>query len=137
MTDIIAALITFLNADDDITALVNERIYAGELPRSETEYMPRKAVVLRYSGGIEDNSFVPVARPRVDITSYGESYHEAGKVDRAVYTALKAMDRQTIDTVLLHGVGLGGGPIMLKDPQTSWPYQWRSAIVTADERNTA
>lgn len=137
MTDIIAALITFLNADDDITALVNERIYAGELPRSETEYMPRKVVVLRYSGGIEDNSFVPVARPRVDITSYGESYHEAGKVDRAVYTALKAMDRQTTDTVLLHGVALSGGPIMLKDPQTNWPYQWRSATVTADERNTA
>ena len=137
MTDIIAALLSFLNADDDVAALVNGRIYAGELPRSETEHMPRKVAVLRYSGGIEDNSFVPVSRPRIDITSYGESYHEAGKVDRAIFSALKALDRQTVDTVLLHGIALSGGPIMLKDPQTGWPYQWRSTTVTADERNTA
>lgn len=137
MTDIIAALRRFLLADVDIALLVDDRVFSAELPRSETKHMPRKAVVLRYSGGMEANTFVPLARPRIDITAYGETYHEAGRVDRAVYSALKALDREVVDTVLLHGAALSGGPLMLRDPQTNWPYQWRSAVITADERNTA
>ena len=136
MTDIIAAVRSYLLLDAVVPSLVDDRVYAGELPKGETPHMPRKAIVLRYAGGIESNSFVPITRPRIDITSYGETYHEAGTVDRAVYDALKALDRQTVDGVLLHGVALSGGPVMLKDPQTSWPYQWRSITVTADERNT-
>jgi len=136
MTDIIAAVRRFLLLDEAVPPLVNNRIYAGELPKGQTPDMPRKAIVLRYAGGIETNSFVPIARPRIDITSYGETYHEAGKVDRAVYAALKALDRQTVNGVLLHGIAISGGPLMLKDPQTGWPYQWRSITVTADERNT-
>ena len=136
MTDIIAALRSFLLLNGAVAPLVDNRIYAGELPKDETPHMPLKAIVLRYAGGIESNTFVPITRPRIDITSYGETYHEAGTVDRAVYDALKALDRQTVDGVLLHGVALSGGPIMLKDPQTNWPYQWRSITVTADERNT-
>jgi len=136
MTDILAALLVYLETDVNVTAQVGTRIFAGELPRKEIDNMPRKAAVLRYSGGIENNSFVPLARPRVDITSYGATYFEAGEVDRAIYTALKAMDRETVDNVLLHGAALSGGPLMLKDPQAGWPYQWRSAVITADERET-
>ena len=136
MTDIIAAVKSFLLLDAAVSPLVNDRVYAGELPKGQTPDMPRKAIVLRYAGGIESNTFVPIARPRIDITSYGETYHEAGRVDRAAYAALKDLDRQTVDGVLLHGVAISGGPLMLKDPQTSWPYQWRSITVTADERNT-
>ena len=136
MTDILAALIVFLKADVDVAGQVGLRIYGGELPRSEVDNMPRKVAVIRYSGGIENNSFVPLARPRVDITSYGATYFEAGEVDRAIYTALKAMDRETVDNALLHGAAMSGGPMMLKDPQAGWPYQWRSVVVTADERET-
>lgn len=136
MIDILAALLVFLEADVNVSTQVGTRIYAGELPRNEVDFMPRKAAVIRYSGGIDNNSFVPLARPRVDITSYGATYFEAGEVDRAIYTALKELDRETVDNVLLHGVALSGGPMMLKDPQAGWPYQWRSAVVTADERET-
>ena len=135
MTDIIAAVRKYLLLDATVAPLVNDRVYAGELPKEQTPDMPRKAIVLRYAGGIEANTFVPIARPRIDITAYGETYHEAGRVDRAAYTALKKLDRQNVNGVLLHGIAISGGPLMLKDPQTNWPYQWRSITVTADERN--
>lgn len=134
MTDILAALIVFLKADPDVAEQVGLRIYGGELPRGEVNDMPRKVAVIRYSGGMENNSFVPLAKPRVDITSYGATYFEAGEVDRTIYSALKALDRQSVDDVLLHGAAMSGGPMMLRDPNTGWPYQWRSTVITADER---
>ena len=137
MMDIISALLSFLKADTAVAALADTRIYAAELPRAEIESMPQKIAVLRYAGGVERNRFLPIAEPRIDILSFGETYHEAGKLDRAIYAALKALNRETVDNVLLHGIALSGGPLMLRDSDTGSPYQARSITVTADERSTA
>lgn len=134
MTDIIAAVLTFLKADAGVSLLVGSRVYAGEMPRDEMDDMPKKIAIIRYAGGMEHNRFLPIADPRIDVLSYGETYYEAGQVDRAIYDALKALNRRTVDDVLLHGVALSGGPYMLRDGSEGWPYQARSITVTADER---
>lgn len=136
MTDVLDALIVFIKADSEVMILAGDRIYGAELPRDETKNMPRKVAVLTEAGGIERNRFLPIAEPRIDIWSYGETYHEAGKLDRAIYQALKDLDRQTTDDVLLHGVALSGGPHSMRDSETGWPLKVRSVTVSADERST-
>lgn len=137
MTDIMAATIAFLKTDTGIAAEVGDRIFGGELPTSENEYMPRKVIVLTYAGGIERNRFLPIAEPRIDIWSYGETYHEAARLDRVVYQAFKDLDRKTVADTLLHGAALSGGPNSLRDGETGWHVMMRSIVVTADERSTA
>lgn len=134
MTDVIAALRLFLSRDVGVTLLVNARVFATELPKEEMKDMPRKSIVLVYAGGVERNCFLPIAGCRIDVWSYGETYHEAGRVDRVVYDVLKALDRQTVGNVLLHGVALSGGPFSVREGRSGWPAQWRSVSVSADER---
>lgn len=135
MTDILVALITFLKADADVDALIDGRVYGEQVPQAEIERQePRKFVVVTDAGGIERNRFLPIAQPRYDVWCYGETYHEAGNVDRAVYSALKALDRQPVGGVLLHNAGLAGGPMPVRDDKTGWPAKWRSITVQADER---
>jgi len=135
MTDILKALIVFLKADSDVTALAGERVYGNEIPPEEFEQrQPHKLALIVQSGGIERNRFLPIAEPRFDVWSFGETYYEAGKLDRAIYDALKALDRKTADNVLLHGIALSGGPFQVRDDRTNWPAKWRSITVSADER---
>lgn len=134
MTDPLAALRTVLLADADVATLCGTRVFAAELPKAEAEYMPRTCVVLVYSGGFERVATDPIIRPRVDAYSYGETFHVAGQVDRAVYSALKALRRQKVGEVLIHGVGLAGGPVPLRDSDAGWPVMMRSMSVIADER---
>jgi len=136
MTDIIAALRTVLLNSSDVVALVGTRVFAMELPKAEAVSMPRAAVVLVYSGGFATTSMSPVVNPRVDIYSYGETFHGAGEVDRAVYGALKALSRYTSGDTLIHSVSLAGGPMPLRDGDAGWPVQMRSVTVMADERQT-
>jgi hypothetical protein len=91
-------------------------------------------VVITYAGGMEKRGTDPIGRPRVDAYSYGTSYHVAGQVDRAVYDALKAVQRQKVGEVLIHGVALSGGPIPMRDTEAGWPVFVRSMSVSADER---
>jgi hypothetical protein len=53
MTDPIGALVAHLTADPQVSALVADRVFGGELPAEETQAMPRKAIVVRSSGGAQ------------------------------------------------------------------------------------
>lgn len=106
------------------------------MPDPEIENMPRKTVVIRYSGGPEEFRRHPLQKQRIDIFSYGETYHEAGQVDREVADALHDMSRQDSSNVLMHSAGYGGAR-QLKEPDTGWPYILRSVMIIADERATA
>jgi hypothetical protein len=108
-------------------------IYGGELPQEENATMPKKAVVLHASGGYENNDYIEIVKPRLDVYCYGETYYEAGTVDRAVYDVMKHVMRKRIAGVLLHGVACGGGPIQVKHAETGWPIVWRSYQVTASD----
>jgi hypothetical protein len=134
MTDVLAALRTVLLADADVAALCEARVWAAEMPKAEATSMPRCCVVICYAGGFERRATDPIVRPRADVYSYGETFHRAGQVDRAVYSALKALSRERVGEALIHGVFLAGGPVPLRDSDAGWPVMVRSMSVAADER---
>lgn len=127
--DPLEVMIAYLESVSDVTDLCAGRIYGGPVPRDEVRNMPRKVVTIRESGGIETNDAREIASARMDVRSYGETYKEAGKLDLAVYAALKEASRVTQSSALLHSVGLSGGPVMARDATTQWPYKWRSCTV--------
>lgn len=134
ITDVITSLIVFLQNDYEVDALVDGRIYGDNLPQREIENMPRKCAVLMEAGGLQNNDYLPLRQPRVDIYSYGETYYEAGKLDRAIYKALKDLNRKKVDNTLMHGVALSGGAYSLRDNDTGWPMKMRAITVSIDDR---
>lgn len=137
IVDAMAALIDFLKADTDVSGLVSARVFGDELPEAETASMPRKAVVINQSGGATPDfaaATVPLQVFRCDVFCYGENPYEADRVRRAVYVALKRMERNVQSGVLLHWARPAGGMASIRDPSTDWPIAWNSWQVSADER---
>ena len=137
ISDAKGALIAHLKTDSALSALVGTRIYGDELPRADTDNMPRKAVVLTPSGG----GMPPYAQAtmqlevqRYDVFCYGETLFQANAVRRAIHGALRAMQTVTISSVLLHWARPDGGTITGRDPVTDWPVVWNSWQVMSDER---
>ena len=143
MTQIVdarAAVIAILKADTDTAALVGTRVFGDELPRSETDDMPRKAVVISSAGGASlsyTTATLPLEAQRLDVFCYGETLFEAEKVRRAVYGALKGVERETSASVLIHWVRPAGGAMAGRDPNADWPVKWNSWQLLADERSAA
>ena len=134
MIDVISALIVFLKENYKVKELAGEKIFGDELPSEEIENMPQKCVVIMESGGIERRGYLPLSDPRIDIYCYGETYFEAGKLDRAIYEALKNMIRETTNNTLLHGATLSSGALSMRDKDTGWRMKMRSATVSIDDR---
>lgn len=126
--DIIAALVTFLRADAPLTVLVGARVFGLELPVDEAKSMPRPAVVLQASGGstLVEGSYVEHTAQRIDAFSYGETPFEAERVSRAVFDALKALQRKVSAGVLIHWCDPAGGYANIRDPGTKWPINFQS-----------
>ncbi len=137
ISDAKGALIAHLKTDSALSALVGTRIYGDELPRTDTDSMPRKAVVLTPSGGGSPPYAQATLRlevQRIDVFCYGETLFQANAVRRAVHGALRAMQRVTISSVLLHWARPAGGSITGRDPVTEWAVIWASWQVMSDER---
>lgn len=141
MTDHLSALRKYLLGKADVIALCEQRIFVMALPAEEiikpgtTEaLMPRKVVVILASGGDANPGMRPIARARTDFVCYGESDFEAARMERPVAEALKTLNRELIDGVLLHNATVAGGPFQARDPETFWPAMRRTAVVRFDER---
>ena len=137
ISDAADALIAHLKTDSALSALVGARIYGDELPRDDTDNMPRKAVVLTPGGGgipPYAQATMPLEAQRFDVFCYGETLFQANAVRRAVHGALRAMQRVTISSVLLHWARPAGGRITGLDSVTQWPVTWNSWQVMSDER---
>ena len=137
MQDVINALMTHLLTVTAVTDLVGARIWGGEIPPDEIKAMPRKAIILRYAGGLEEFRTHREQKPRLIIFSYGEGYRQAGQVDGAVADVLIEINRLDIADTLIYSVGYAGGPRQLKEPDTGWRYVTRTATVRAGECSTA
>ena len=136
-TDVIYALLTLLKGDEDVTALTTkEHIYGGEIGLSVQKEMPRPAVLLKYSGGIQPGGYARLQRPRVDVSCYGRTFQEADYVNRVVQPVLKNITREVPkDTgVLLHSAQQVGGPIQGREQGTKWPYSFSAWSVLAAEQ---
>ncbi|KKM84733.1 hypothetical protein LCGC14_1296240 [marine sediment metagenome] len=126
--DIIEGLIVFLQADIPLAALVGTRVFGNELPRAEDDSMARKAVVLQPSGGpiLMGGSYVRHTSQRFDIFSYGETVFQCQRVSRAVFDALKQLQRSVSAGVLIHWVDPAGGFANIRDPDARWPINFQS-----------
>ncbi len=126
--DLIDGLMTFLRADPFVTALVSVRVFSIELPAKEAAKMPRKALVLKPSGGstLTGGSYAKHGAQTFDIFSYGETPFEAEKVRRAAHDALKQLQRDVSAGVLIHWVEPAGGFANMRDPDANWPITFQS-----------
>jgi hypothetical protein len=135
VVDPIVGLVALLKADSAVNALVDGRVFGGDLPRNQafTETMPVQSVVLRPAGGREDNGLVPVVHWRIDAICYGPDSFECMELLRAVHDALKYSIRQTFATVFIHSATISSGPVYLVDQETRWPMAFESWVVSAAE----
>lgn len=137
ITDSKAAVIAFLLADADVITQVADRVYGDELTRDESGNILGKSVVVSPSGGSPPSytqGTLPVEAQRLDLICYGETGFEAEAVRRAVFGALKDIDRTKIAGVLIHWANPAGGVATGRDPDTDWPFKWDSWQVLTDTR---
>lgn len=126
--DLEAGLRAFLLADASTAALVETRVFGGELPAGETASMPRQAIVLRGSGGasLTGNSTLDHDTQRVDVFSFGATPREASRVMRTAALALRRLQRGVYGGVLIHWANPASDAIPAREPVTEWPRQFQS-----------
>ena len=137
MIDILEAVRAFLLDQAGVRAVLDGGIYIGELEGAEVPLMPRKAAVIVPAGGLDNQSYVPIGSPRVDIWCYGKLYSECSDVDLAICDALASMrrTRQAVSSsfVLLQDAFYASGPYTARDPDTGWPIVHRQYTIHAAE----
>lgn len=121
MPDPLWALVKLLRADETIGEL-DAHVFAGEIPRTEIELMPRRTVLLNPAGGgLLGRGFQEYGDIRVDVHCYGETRRDAWVVHLAVRTALKQMRSQTISGVRLMWARSSSGGTITREPATEYP----------------
>jgi hypothetical protein len=133
VTDFMTALRSYLLGQQAITDLCDRRIYVLAMPQAELEAGARKIVVLLASGGT-GKSRRTITEAKIDIVCYGESDFDAAEMERPVAEALKNLNRETYEGVLLHNATVASGPFQARDPETFWPAMRRQVILRAEER---
>lgn len=131
--DFLEGLREILIDDTDVAALVSTRVFGIELPRSEANSQPRKAIVLSLAGGLGSSSYIEHGQNTVDVLCYGETPFEAERVRRTVHPVLKQITRVIRAGVLIHSAIAVGGPITLRDRDTDWPISLETWQVSAAE----
>lgn len=122
MADHMIAIRDFLKSDAGVAAIVSARVYAGELPRSEVQSMPKGVVVVNPAGGgLLGREYQVYADQRVDIDCYGATPYESWKLYRAVRKALKNMQQHVRSQTLLFWAKSSSEGTSTRDPITDWP----------------
>lgn len=119
--DGLGAVVAYLKAQSDISALLSERVFGMELPEDEAVSMPRKAIVIRHAGGIGVDSCMDMFRLRLDFFNYGETPFEAQKTWRTLRPILRDMERNVTSATMLFNATHSAGPIPFRDPDGKWP----------------
>ncbi|MED5546200.1 MAG: DUF3168 domain-containing protein [Pseudomonadota bacterium] len=128
MPDVVAAIVALLLADADVAGQVGARGFGGELPADETASMPRKAFVVRASGGasLTGGSFAEVDAQRLDVFTFGATPAEAGALSDLISLKLRRVERTVSAQTLIHWVKSAGGYSSGREPVTEWPRTFRS-----------
>lgn len=136
VVDPVAAIRTVLLADGGVAALVETRVYGGEVPEKDTNKMGRACVVVNASGGMGmsgGEGYLELGKQRIDTICYGSTLNEAFTVYCAVHRALKQMHRRVASGVLLHSAEPVSKGVTARDPVTTWPTTLASWSVLASE----
>lgn len=141
--DAITAVVEWLSLDTVLGAETlhdgdEPRIFGGELPDDEAQYMPRACIVVSDAGGFSDRLPEVLDRSRVDTRSYARTPDEAKALAVHVRRRLKELRRFVAENgVVLHPAQRAGGYIPLREPVGGWPLVLRSYLLVYDERAVA
>lgn len=126
--DLQAGLVAYLSAQSGVAFLVGDRVFGGELPSEEAAFMPRRALVIRLSGGVSltGESTLDHDTQRFDVFSYGKTPLQAGTVMSQADHALRSLTRGVWADCLIHRVNSAGGASQGREPVTEWPRHFRS-----------
>lgn len=126
--DPVAALCAALKADGAVALQVVDRVFGGELPMGEAASMPRKALVLKPSGGpsLTNGSNAPHDTQRIDVFAYGATPAEAAALMGDVSLCLLWIQRAVWADTLIHWVNSAGGFMSGREPDTDWPRVFKS-----------
>jgi hypothetical protein len=126
--DLEAGIRAFLLAQASVTALVETRVFAGELPEDEAAPMPRKALLVRLSGGVSTTgeSKLQHDTQRFDLFAFGETPFEAGRTLAAAALALRGLETGTFAGCRIFWVNSAGGRSQGREPGTEWPRHFQS-----------
>lgn len=127
-SDLIAALVALQKADAVMAGIASDRIFGGELPSEETPNMPRRAIVIRESGGtaLTGRSNLGHDAQRVDLFAYGATPQQASMLRAEAALAFRRAEPGTYAGVLIHSVNSAGGASSRRDPDTDWPRAFQS-----------
>lgn len=133
MVDPIAAVLAVLKADADVAALAANRVFGGEVPRTEVEHMPRAAVVVSGAGGPGGYAYMDFAKVRIDVDCYAATPRDAWLLHLAVRTKLKHLRRTHAKGVLIHSADVSADGSSGVDPETDWPVTVSSYLLSVAE----
>lgn len=130
----LAAIVTMLLADADVTAECGTNVFGGELPRDETGSMPQKAIVVQASGGPAQNDYMRIMPQRVDIKAYGTTPTTAWGPYLAARDALRRLNGVVHSEVLMLSAKVESQPVQLREPDgLEWPFVLGSFTVLVSE----
>ncbi|MEO0589115.1 MAG: DUF3168 domain-containing protein [Pseudomonadota bacterium] len=126
--DLEAGLVAYLKAQASVSALVGTRVFAGELHPNETQNMPRKALLVRLSGGVSltGESKLRYDTQRFDLFAFGETPLEAGRTLATAGFELRALENGTWAGCRIFWVNSAGGRSQGVEPGTEWPRHFQS-----------
>lgn len=126
--DLEGGLVAFLKDDVATFAVTGGRIFGGELPPAEAASMPRPAIVLRASGGLQllGDTYVEHDTQRVDVFAFAATPNAAAAVMRTAAFALRNLVRSVHGGTLLHWANAASGSNSGREPVTEWPRQFQS-----------
>ena len=138
MQDAQAATIALLKRDDDVLALVKDRVWGEKMPKLEASAYARGNVVVRHAPGIAGpGGFLDVVVTTFDVFCYAETPFAAKALHLEVYRALKRARRQVVEDTLIHSYEQVGSARATVDPDTQWDCiisSWK--CLSAEEQAT-
>mgnify|MGYP003135096354 CR=1 FL=1 len=130
VASILQALIGILEGDSDVTDLTGgtgstSRIYAGEVPKSESANMPRQTAVISPSPAsipVGARDYVDINTQGFDLLNYGRGFGDCEQLQRATHTTLKAINRKIVNDMCVWSLHQTASPSYGRDRDTDWPF---------------
>jgi hypothetical protein len=133
ISDPVADLRQYLLEDPSVQLLSGGRIFAGELPDDENQYMPRQCAIVSPAGGFDLASYVQTTTMRFDVRTYGETYQQAFALRQLINQRLKQTKRVSVNNTLFHYFQLVSGPSQMREQDYQWTLSFDSYLALVAE----
>lgn len=134
----VRAVVAYLRSVPAVSALAGTRVFAEQLPASESTAMPRAAVVVASAGGGLMGHAQLYGDRRLAILCYGSSPAKSRDLHEEVRAAMKDLLRRKVSdsntsAVLLHWARISSDGTTGRESDTDWPVTGSSWQVLASD----